>query len=262
MSTQLVFDEAAARRIEAIYLIGDAVRRRRIVRHAIGASPGERILDVGCGPGFYCVELLGDVGPSGSVVGIDSSAAMLALAARRCAGHDNVELHEAEATALPVEDGAFDAAISVQVQEYVRSVGTGLAELHRALRPGGRVLVFDIDWETLSVHSEDRLLTRRVLDAWDEHLAHRSLPRTLASDLRSAGFEDVRMQALAFVTVEFDRDSYGAALVPFIGAFVAGRQGIAEEEAQAWVAEQRRLGERGEFYFAVIQTCFTARKRR
>jgi hypothetical protein len=70
------------------------------------------------------------------------------------------------------------------------------------------------------------------------------------------------MEAYPFVTIEFDRDSYGAAVVPFIGAFVAGRQGIAEEEAQAWVAEQRRLGERGEFYFAVIQSCFTARKRR
>jgi arsenite methyltransferase len=262
MSTQLVFDEEAARRIEAIYLIGDAVRRRRIVRDALAAATGERILDVGCGPGFYCVELLQDVGPLGSVVGVDGSAAMLTLAARRCAGHENVELHQADATALPVEDGGFDAAISVQVQEYVRDVDTGLGELHRALRPGGRVLLFDIDWETLSVHTEEPRLTRRVLGAWDEHLAHRSLPRTLASRLRSVGFEDVRMEAHPFVTIEFDLDSYGAAVVPFIGGFVAGRQGITEAEAQAWVAEQRRLGERGEFYFAVIQSCFTARKRR
>ena len=262
MFTQLVFDEEAARRIESIYLIGDAVRRRQIVREALAASAGERILDVGCGPGFYCLELLEDVGPSGSVVGVDSSAAMLALAARRCAGFDNVELHEADATAVPGEDGAFDAAISVQVQEYVRDVDTGLTELHRALCPGGRVLVYDIDWATLSLHSEDPRLTRRVLDAWDEHLAHRSLPRTLASRLRSAGFEDIRMEAHPFVTIEFDRDSYGAAVVPFIGAFVAGRQGITEEQAQAWVAQQCRLGERGEFYFAVIQSCFTARKRR
>ena len=101
-----------------------------------------------------------------------------------------------------------------------------------------------------------------MLDAWDEHLAHRSVPRTLASRLRSVGFEDARMEAHPFATIEFDRDSYGAAVVPFMGAFVAGRQGITEEEAQAWVAEQRRLGERGEFYLAVTQSCFTARKRR
>jgi arsenite methyltransferase len=262
MSTQLVFDLQAARRIESIYLIGDAVRRRRIVRDALRASAGERILDVGCGPGFYCVELLEDVGPSGAVFGVDGSAAMLALAARRCAGRDNVELHEADATALPVADASFDAAVSVQVQEYVRGVDAGLAELYRAVRPGGRVLVFDIDWETLSIHSDEPALTARVLRAWDEHLAHRLLPRTLGPRLRSAGFDDVRMTAHPFVTIDFDRDSYGAALVPFIGEFVAGRQGITEQEAQAWVAEQRRCGERGEFYFAVVQVCFTARKPR
>jgi hypothetical protein len=68
------------------------------------------------------------------------------------------------------------------------------------------------------------------------------------------------MTAHPFATDAFDRDSYGAALVPFIGAFVAGRQGVTEPEAQAWVTEQRALGERGEFYFAVTQFCFTARR--
>jgi arsenite methyltransferase len=74
--SQLVFDEQAAMQIEAMYRIGDAMRRRRIVREALGGASGERILDVGCGPGFYCTELLDEVGPSGSVVGADS--------ARRC----------------------------------------------------------------------------------------------------------------------------------------------------------------------------------
>jgi ubiquinone/menaquinone biosynthesis C-methylase UbiE len=258
--SQLVFDEQAAERIEALYLIGDAVRRRRLVREALGASPGERILDVGCGPGFYCVELLDDVGPSGSVVGVDSSPAMLALAERRCAGRENVELFEAEAVSLPVPDGSFDAAVSVQVQEYVADAAAGLAELHRVLRPGGRALVWDIDWATLSIHSEDDALTARVLRAWDEHLAHPSLPRQLAPLLRSVGFVEVRMQAHPFATVEFDPDSYGAALVPFMGAFVAGRGGITDAEAQAWVEGQRTLGERGEFSFACVQYCFTARK--
>jgi ubiquinone/menaquinone biosynthesis C-methylase UbiE len=258
--SQLVFDEQAAERIEALYLIGDAVRRRRLVREALGASPGERILDVGCGPGFYCVELLDDVGPSGSVVGVDSSPAMLALAGRRCACRENVELFEAEAVSLPVPDGSFDAAVSVQVQEYVADAAAGLAELHRVLRPGGRALVWDIDWATLSIHSEDDALTARVLRAWDEHLAHPSLPRQLAPLLRSVGFVEVRMQAHPFATVEFDPDSYGAALVPFMGAFVAGRGGITDAEAQAWVEGQRTLGERGEFSFACVQYCFTARK--
>jgi arsenite methyltransferase len=258
--SQLEFDEETARRIEALYLIGDAVRRRRIVREALGASPGERILDVGCGPGFYCAELLEDVGPSGSVVGVDGSPAMLALATHRCAAHENIELRTSDATALPVQDAGFDAALSVQVQEYVPDVTAGLGEIHRVLRPGGRAVVFDVDWATLSIHSESSALTDRVLRAWDEHLAHRSLPRTLASLLRSVGFDGVQMSAHPFVTLDFDQDSYGAALVPFIAAFVAGRGGVTEQEAQEWEVGQRELGGRGEFYFAITQFCFTARK--
>jgi arsenite methyltransferase len=259
MADQLVFDENASRQIEAMYLIGDAVRRRAIVRERLAVSPGERIVDVGCGPGFYCLELVEQTGSSGSVTGIDASPAMLALAQRRCAEHDNIDLLEGEATSLPIPDGAFDAALSVQVQEYIPDLERSLAELHRVLRPGGRVLVYDIDWQTLAIGGEAER-TRRLVRAWDEHLAHPTLPQTLALRLRAAGFGEIRMSAHAFATLEFDRDSYGSNLVPFIGQFVAGRQGISEAEARDWVEEQRALGERGDFYFAVTQFCFTARR--
>jgi arsenite methyltransferase len=64
--SQAAFDEETGRQLEALYRIGDAVRRRCLVRAALGASPDERILDVGCGPGFYCAELVEpSVSPSG-----------------------------------------------------------------------------------------------------------------------------------------------------------------------------------------------------
>jgi ubiquinone/menaquinone biosynthesis C-methylase UbiE len=260
--SQLEFDEDAARRIEAMYRIRDAERRRRIVRAALAARPGERILDVGCGPGFYCAELADEVGATGQVVGLDPSAPMLALAERRCAERGNVELREADATALPVEDASFDGAISVQVQEYVQDLAGALGELHRALRPGGRAVVFDIDWATLSVNADDAALTARVREAWDEHLAHPSLPRTLAARLRAAGFDDVRMEAYAFATPELDPQTYGGALLPFIAKFVAGRRGLSEADAERWLAEQQALAERGEFFFSITQFCFAARKPR
>ena len=256
--SQLQFDADAAKRIEALYMIRDATRRRALVRQALAAAPGERILDVGCGPGFYCLELSDEVGPSGSVVGVDNSSPMLELARNRCAGRDNVALLEGEVTSLPVETGTFDGAICVQVLEYVADVRAGLAELHRALKPGACAVVWDVDWATVSLQSRDPVLTTRVLRAWDEHLAHPSLPRNLGADLRSVGFEDIRVGAHPFAAVGRDPESYGAALVPFIATFVRGRQGIDERAAEAWGDEQRELMERDEFYFTSTQFCFTA----
>ena len=257
---QLQFDADTARQIESLYLIRDAVHRRELVREALGAVRDHRILDVGCGPGFYCLELSEIVGPSGSVVGVDSSPAMLQLASARCAGCDNVELLEGEATAPPVESGTFDGAVCVQVLEYVSDVDAALAELHRALRPGGRAVVWDVDWATASIHSRDNALTTRVLRAWDEHLVDPSLPRTLGARLRSVGFEDVRVEAHAFAASGRDPERFGAALVPLIATFVAGRHGIGEVDAEAWAGEQRELMERDEFYFVSTHFCFTASK--
>ena len=256
--SQLEFDEEVAARVEALYHIADAVRRRRIVREALAASPGERILDVGCGPGFYCVELAADVGSSGSVVGVDSSPAMLELAARRCAGHEGVELRRGDAVALPVDDASVDGALCVQVLEYIPDPTVALAEMHRVLRPGGRVVVWDVDWATISLHALDSALNDRVLRAWDQHLAHPSLPRTLAARMRTVGFEQVRMQAHSFATSELDPQAYGPPLLPFMSGFVVGRDGITAEEAETWFTEQQQLGARGEFYFAITQVCFSA----
>jgi SAM-dependent methyltransferase len=255
---QLEFDESTARQLEVLYATRDVLRRRQLVRDALGVTPGEHILDVGCGPGFYVAELLERVGSDGSVVGIDSSRPMLAVAAHRCEGHDNVSFHEADATSLPVASASFDAALSVQVLEYVADVPAALAEMHRVLRAGGRLVVWDVDWATLSLHTTDRARTERILRAWDGHLAHPSLPQTLTAQLQGAGFEDVKVEGHTFATNEFDPDAYGGSLVPLIAQFVVGRDGISEDEANAWEAEQRELARRSEFFFACIQFCFTA----
>jgi SAM-dependent methyltransferase len=112
--SQLVFDEDIAKQMETLYRTRDVRRRRALVSEALAVREGERVLDVGCGPGFYAEELLEVVGPSGAVVGVDSSPQMLAVAADRCARHPNAAFHQADATALPVEEASFDAALCVQ----------------------------------------------------------------------------------------------------------------------------------------------------
>ena len=183
------------------------------------------------------------------------------MAAKRAAGHGNVEFHEADATSLPVPDASFERAVCVQVLEYVRDVPTALTEMHRALRRGGRMVVWDVDWATVSWHAIDRHLALRLLAAWDKHLTHPSLPQTLAAQLRNAGFQDVRMDAYAFATTELIPDAYGGSLVSLLEQYVAEQGGISQEEAKAWADEQRELGDHGEFFFTVTQFCFTATRR-
>ena len=258
--SQIVFDEGMAEALEVIYRKRDVLRRRRLVREALAAQPGERILDVGCGPGFYVAELLEEVGPSGAVTGVDGSAAMLSISAKRIDGAPNVTLAEGDATAIPVPDGAFDAALSVQVLEYVDDATAALRDIHRALRPGGRVVIWDVDWGTVSWHSADQERMARALAGWDKHLVHPSLPQTLAPRLREAGFEDVHAEGHVFATTELDEETYGGAFVGTIYGYLLQLGEPPAEEVEAWFAEQRELGEQNRFFFSVTQFCFTARK--
>jgi arsenite methyltransferase len=250
-----------AKQLEVLYRRRDVVRRRQLVAEAIAAQPGEHVLDVGCGPGFYVTELLDQVGAYGSVTGVDVSGAMLTVAANRVDGHDNVSFCEADATKLPVPDGAFDAALSVQVLEYVPDTRAALAEIYRALRPGGRVVIWDVDWVTVSWHTTDDARMRRMLDAWDRHLTHPSLPRTLSPQLREAGFSDVTTAGHAFVTAALDPETYGGSLTELIVRYAIEQGGMDAADAEAWKAEQQQLDANGEFYFTCIQLCFKAIKR-
>ena len=105
------------------------------------------------------------------------------------------------------------------------------------LRAGGRLVVWDVDWATVSLHTTDPARTERILRAWDGHLAHPSLPQTLTAQLQAAGFDDVKLEGHTFATNEFDPDTYGGFLVPFIAQFVVGRDGISEDRS-------KRLGSR------------------
>lgn len=97
--------------------------------------------DLGCGTGQIAESLAPFVR---RVVAVDASRQMLAAAKRRLADAPNVELRAGELEALPVDDGELDAAVLFLVLPYVVEPSRALAEVRRALRPGGRLLVVDM----------------------------------------------------------------------------------------------------------------------
>lgn len=253
MAAGFQFDSALAQGMERLYRTEDAARRRHAVLEMLRPVPGERILDIGTGPGFLAFELATRVGEEGSVLGIDTSEPMLQLARQRCAGMPWVELRQADACSLPVPDAAFDAAASVQVLEYIADVDKALAEMHRVLRPGGRAAIVSTDWDTLAWHSSDSGRMARVLRAFQAHCAVPDLPRVLAPKLRAAGFTVREQQVILQFNPRLDPSRFSAHAIGIVEAFVAGRDGISAAEAHAWADDLRELGTRDSYFFCLNQ---------
>src|SRR4051794_541945 len=114
MSQAIQFDDVQSRRLIQIYLTLDVVKQRKIVLSALNLQTGERILDIGSGPGLLVEEMAAVIGPRGSICGVDSSAAMIAISQKRTAYLAQVDLREGDASALPYPNNEFDVAVSTQ----------------------------------------------------------------------------------------------------------------------------------------------------
>ena len=97
--------------------------------------------DLGCGTGALLTELSPFVS---RVIGVDASDEMLASARERAVGLTNVELHQGTLEALPLRDESLDAAVLMLVLHHVPAPVDALAEAHRVLKPGGRLLIVDM----------------------------------------------------------------------------------------------------------------------
>lgn len=100
------------------------------------------VVDVGTGTGFVAAGL---APRAATVIGVDNSPAMLAVAADNLAalGLDNVVLHESELDNLPLEDDSVDAAVANMVLHHAPEPAAMIAEMARVVRPGGNVAVTD-----------------------------------------------------------------------------------------------------------------------
>jgi arsenite methyltransferase len=240
----LQFDEKQAKQVESTYMTPDVVEQRRATRALLALQPGETVLDIGSGPGFLADEMAAEVGSEGAVHGVDPSEAMLAIARRR---ESAVEYAIGDAVSLPYADESFDAIVSTQVYEYVPDMPAALAEARRVLRPGGRLLILDTDWDAVVWHSTDRDRMLRVLEKWNDHLADPYLPRRLPALLRDAGFELASTTIIPILNQGSRTDTLSHGVMPLIAEFVGD---------QAWKDDLLAMGE--DYFFSLNRYVFVA----
>jgi ubiquinone/menaquinone biosynthesis C-methylase UbiE len=175
----------------------DRVIRQRTCDLA-ALSPGETVLEVGCGTGAVARRARAAVGASGRVIGIDPSADMIAVARRKAAReHLDIDFRVAGIETLPLPDASVDAALSSLMMHHLPGdlKQRGLGEVRRVLKPGGRLVIVDFG-------KRRGLLSHLTLSAfvhhWQEHPIEELVPL-----LESSGYSDVRTGELGLFTLSF-----------------------------------------------------------
>lgn len=151
--------------IVALFFGGRRGALNKALAAASGARTGDRVLDVGCGPGRFAQALADTVGPHGQVVGVDPSPPMIDYANRHATRQGNCRFELTAAQSLNLPDAAFDVVTSTFVMHHIPSEGrvAALGHMFRVLRPGGRLLIADLYPTGRLIPAVIRALTRITL---------------------------------------------------------------------------------------------------
>jgi SAM-dependent methyltransferase len=185
--------------MEAVVSFDDLMRTRSASEFADFVLPlidrGDRVLDVGCGPGSIT---LGLAQVAGHVTGVDVDDGEFTDARAYAATHgiDNVEFLEGSIYELDLPDASMDACTLFAMLETLDDPLAGLAEVRRVVKPGGLVGASSIEYGGLILHGPDEPLLRRFyelrLQLWDaQGDVHHHRGRELRGLLSEAGFEDL-----------------------------------------------------------------------
>lgn len=255
----LEYTEGNARRLEKFYLTRDVVASRAEQIRQLNLSAGERVLDIGCGPGYLCESMAKIVGRDGAVVGIDVSTDLIAVCNRQKASAW-ISYEIGDATRIAQADESFDVVVCTQVAEYVPDVDRVLLEAFRVLKPGGRTIFVATDWDTVVWHSDDRERMTSVMRSWEGHCAHPHLPRTLARRLFNAGFRIDGASVFPVLNLQYDDDSFSKGLARAIRDFVGRKNDVSADDLSEWHGEFERLSAAGRYFFSSNRYFFRASK--
>jgi ubiquinone/menaquinone biosynthesis C-methylase UbiE len=226
----------------------------------LALQPGERVLDLGCGTGDDLHDLAHRVGPSGRVVGVDRSETVIAEARARVRGTTlPIAFQVADADALPFAAATFDACRADRVFHHLEHPHQAFGELLRVARSGGRVLLFEPDFETAIVDAPDRALTRRLLNAFCDGYQDGWMGRRLLGLFREAGLAEIAVEPVTVLLTDLSQANAVLALEDTV-ARAAAADLVAGADGAAWLDALRAASEAGRFFAAVSGFIVAGRK--
>jgi ubiquinone/menaquinone biosynthesis C-methylase UbiE len=209
---------------------------------------GAYILEVGCGTGEDAIAIAPQVGITGKVIAVDRSQSMIERAKARVSGLNlSIEFLCADARQLPFEDNTFDGARVDRTLQHIDDPQKALSEMARVVRLGGSIVAMEPDWETFTVNSDNREITRRLLNFWCDSFPSGWIGRNLTKYFQQAGLTEIQVSPETFVTTDFELADRIFDLVRTTdGAKEAGKMSL--QEANDWLDELRSLERAGMFF--------------
>jgi SAM-dependent methyltransferase len=241
--------------LDAVSTLDVIQRIKQRTHELLRLADGHRVLDVGCGVGEDVQSMARRVGSAGRAVGIDSSMTMIAEAKERLKPTGlAAEFRAGNASHLEFASDSFDGCRAERVFVHLCNPKLALAEMVRVTRPGGRVVVFDVDWETLIIDVPDLALTRKMLNFNGGRAGSRWIGRQLRGLFLDAGLTDVEVLADTLMFTDFAQADSILKLRE-VAEHARAALAVPDTDADRWLAGLEQSDQAGRFFAAVTGFC-------